>query len=174
MAEEKNTYAAKESEDSDTVHVHIENQESLRSDLEYLAEKMGISIEQLRQERYQAEKQRQQEEIKKRLEKKRRAIEAQEARLDHEFLSNYGAKDGHYLLTVGSKRIQKLKDFSELTCPECGIEMPLQGICRSIMEMYPMAHPYAPRSEFGFYPARVGSVRCRNRHEIKVVVQYII
>ncbi len=172
----QNKYAAKDSSDSDTIHVHIESQESLKSDLEYLAEKMGVDIEQLREERYQAEKQEKEAEINKRLEKKNKARIAREDALEKEFLDGYGFKDGHYGLTLNGRRIQKLKNFDEIVCPQCGVPLRLQGLATSIVEVGNriMEHPLNPLSAFYFVQCRIQDVECQNKHVNKVIVQRIL
>jgi hypothetical protein len=161
----------------DTTHVIIQDETTIRSDLEYLASKLGVSLDQLQAERLENEKRGRQDEINRRLEKKRRAREAQEAALEREFLTNYGGKDGHYLMTVGGKRIQKLKDFSEITCPHCGVPMPtVRGLGQAIAEWRNNSFDITgnPLSAWFGLPARGEDVKCKNGHKVRVVVQYII
>lgn len=160
---------------SDTVHVHLQTPETLKGDLSYLADKLGVDLEKLREERYQEEQQAKQAETDKRREKKERARLAREAALDKEFLENYGSRDGHYSITLNGKRIQKLKSFDETVCPVCGVCLNLSGLARSIVEQNDLwSHPFNPLSSFYYSPCRIDTARCPNRHENNVIVQYIL
>jgi hypothetical protein len=174
--QKQNTYAAKESEDSDTIHVHIENEDSLRSDLSYLAGKLGVNLEDLKKERYRLEMQAKQDEINKRQEKKLKAKEAQDAALEKQFLDEYGFKEGHYGITLNGRRIQNLKSLGEFKCLHCGAGLNLRGLAHLIVEWG--QHTYAitdnPLSAWYGTPVRTEDVKCVNKHVNHVVVQYII
>ncbi len=160
--------------ESDTRTIIIQGAETTRSDLEYLAGKLGIDLNELQKERIAKERQTRQAVIDKRAGKKLKARQAQEERLDREFLEHYGSQNGHFLLSINGKRIHKLKSFDEITCPFCGVALPLNGYCHTIMEQHSFTHPFNPLSEFLFIPAREGSVRCVNGHEVRVAVQCLI
>ncbi|VVB90746.1 Uncharacterised protein [uncultured archaeon] len=163
-------------DDAETIHIIIKNPETAQNDLAYLAKKLGLDIDQLRQERIEKEHQEREQEINRRLEKKNKARQAQEAALEKEFLDNYGSRDGHYLMTVGGKRIHKLRSFEEITCPQCGVLMDIRGLGRAIAEWrgYRFDITGNPLSVWVGIPAREDGVKCGNGHNTKITTQYII
>ncbi len=166
----------KPNDEGDTTHVTLQNEQTLRDDLKYLGEKLGVDVNALQIERVGKERQARQEEIKKRQEKKKAARAAEEARLGKEFLDGYGFKDGHFGITINGKRIHKLKSFDEIVCPQCGEPLRPQGLATSIVETgrQIMEHPLNPLSAFYFVQCRIQDVECKNKHVSKVIVQRIL
>ncbi len=174
----ENQYAKRESSDSDsedldTIHVHIENEESLRSDLEYLTKKMGIDLEELKKERYQLEQQAKQEEIRKRQQKTIKARLLHEQQMEELFLKNYGTR---FFITLGGTRLKKVTELDEFKCPVCNEKLPsIKGWAQLLAEQPQAFHALTanPFNVLGGVPAISTDVECKDKHKIPLMIQQL-
>ncbi|SNQ62269.1 hypothetical protein [Candidatus Methanoperedens nitratireducens] len=164
----------KPKDDNETTHVRIENEWTLRGDLNYLAKKLGVDINQLREERRQAEKQERLDYLAAREKKKEVETKAKEAALDKVVLEGYGTR---FFVTLGDHRLKKLKDFNDFKCPTCGVPMP--GIRAWLHELVGANRPiYLCSNVFNVHKAiacvDTNDLPCPNGHKFRILMQQLL
>jgi hypothetical protein len=164
-------------EDGEAEHGVFQNQDTLRNNLELVADKLGVSIEQLRAEKAAKEKEERQKRLKEREEKKLREKTTREAALDRVILDGYGQK---YFVTLNGQRIKKVKGFEDLKCPECGVPIPqIRGwLHQMVTNRCPPVSVNINillNSVFNYMPyVDTNEVSCKNGHRPHILVQELL
>ncbi len=82
-------------------------------------------------------------------------------------------------MTINGRHITKLKKefFDTFCCPVCKEHIEIRGLCTSIVDVIKggiLSHPQNPFSEYYFVPSRISNIQCKNKHESKIIVQYLL
>ncbi len=162
-----------EKEDQETTTVHIESEASLRSDLAYLAKKMGIDIEQLKKERREAERQAKEAKQNGKIEHHREMWAKRERELEELFVAEYGKR---FFLTLNGIRLTKITRLDDFTCPQCGEPINIRGHCQAIAELPPDFVNYSgnPLSKWLAPPGLSAEVKCKNKHVNQILIQQLL
>ncbi len=136
---------------------------------------MGIDLEELRQERYQAERQAKEAERIKRIGKKEKARLLHEQQMEKIFLENYGTR---FFITLGGNRLKKEKvtALDGFKCPVCG--EPLQSIrgwAQTLVEQPQAFHALTanPFNVLGGVPAISTDIECSQKHKTHLIIQQL-
>jgi len=123
-------------------HTYLtDTHQAIDKDLNFLAKKLGISLEQLRKERILEEQKRIQEEREARYEKRRKSEEARRKALEKYVLDHYGK---NLFVTLNGRRISKVKGPESITCGHCG--NPLLNVFGYLCEMGERLRVIDPRN----------------------------